>query len=302
MLREQELRRSEAQNMGTWFQPNIVSGKSASILAEARPDQLNESSEERAVRMAYRDAEATEERRHKREQELYGHLSFQPQIDPLSRALGRETGITELSENPRGKALLERACRERERLLGEECSFRPRINELSKRLLAGDGDDEFFQRSYLDKFTPLAWIEGEGAFESMERRQEQVPPHQRPASSRINMIDPDKMARDIRTHLAEKEERRRAELLLSEIRELEGCTFRPSVMPFSPPVVSKPVVVRGFARHLELKNMTARQKTDRELREKEVFSVRNVDKFRRAEDGSTIVQVIFSHSHKIYCD
>jgi hypothetical protein len=290
ILGQQELRRSDARVMGSWFQPILASNKSVSILSKSRPEQLIENTEERVVRMTYRDADAVEDRRQNLERKLYDHFSFRPQIDPLSKSLGRYTGIDELSENPRGKALLERAQRDRERQQNKECSFQPRINKLSRQLLLDD-NDEVFQRTYLNDFTPQTWAEGENAFQATEQRQEQGLAHQRPVSPRINMSEPDKMARDIRTHLAMKEERRRAELVLEEIRQLEGCTFWPSVVPFKPPSISKPVVVRGLGRHLELKHLSVRQKADRGLRENEVFKVRNVDKFRRADDGTTVVQV-----------
>lgn len=136
--------------------------------------------------------------------------------------------------------------------------------------------------------------------------------HHRSNSGRINMKEPEKMANDIRIHLIEKEEKRRSELIAQEINELRECTFHPnissnssnkhihhlydntSIDSLSPPSIAQqqqPIVIRGLGRYLELKQLSIKQKEDAIEREKEVFNVRNVDKYRRAEDGSTIVQV-----------
>ena len=52
-----------------------------------------------------------------------------------------------------------------------------------------------------------------------------------------------------------------------------------------------PVIVRGLSRHIELKKLSLKQKDEAEKREAEAFSVKNVDKYRRGIDGSTIVKV-----------
>ena len=51
------------------------------------------------------------------------------------------------------------------------------------------------------------------------------------------------------------------------------------------------IVIRGLNRHLELRRMAEQLKLEKEQREREAFSVRGVDKYRRPEDASTIVQV-----------
>ncbi len=275
-----------------WFRPETTT-KSAAILAQARPDLLHESPSERAERMVYGEADRREDRLRALDREVYGNIPFRPAIDPLSRALGRESDLTELSENQRGKQIRDLLRRKVEARMNEECSFRPKINELSRQLVQPgllDEDQEFLRR-YDSEFRTRGWAE-ESAFEAMERLQEdaEVP---RPPTTRINMQEPEKMARDIRLCLLEKEERRRAELVVREIEELRECTFHPRVPTYVPenPAVAAPIVIKGLGRHLELKHLSARQKQEAAQREKEVFSVQNVDKFRRAEDGSTIVQV-----------
>ena len=59
--------------------------------------------------------------------------------------------------------------------------------------------------------------------------------------------------------------------------------------------VYAPVVVRGLGRHLELKQMSQKQKEDNARREDEAFTVKNADKYRRPSDGSTIVKPFNFH-------
>jgi hypothetical protein len=137
-----------------------------------------------------------------------------------------------------------------------------------------------------------------------------VPGYQRKCT--VHMQHPERMARDIRQQLLEKEERRRAELVAREIEEMRQCTFKPSIPAYQPPSPqpsitasiyyettgqppsdgpdAPPVVIRGLSRHLELQHLSAKQREDAERRERDAFTVKNVDKFRRAADGSTIVQ------------
>jgi len=56
-------------------------------------------------------------------------------------------------------------------------------------------------------------------------------------------------------------------------------------------VAAEPIVIKGLGRYLELKQMSLKQKAEAMRREKEAFQVKNVDKYRRIEDGSTIVEV-----------
>jgi hypothetical protein len=81
----------------------------------------------------------------------------------------------------------------------------------------------------------------------------------------INMKMPEKMAREIRLREMEKEEKRREELLAREIDEMRECTFQPQTNSYSrlaaaKKASTKPVVVRGLGRHMELQHMIAKKK------------------------------------------
>ena len=80
-------------------------------------------------------------------------------------------------------------------------------------------------------------------------------------------------------------------MVKNELRELEQCTFKPSVVPYDSRKADKgPVVIPGLERHLELQNMTQKKKEEDKRREQEVFSVQNAEEMRNLEDGTTIQQ------------
>ena len=93
---------------------------------------------------------------------------------------------------------------------------------------------------------------------------------------------------------------------------MRQCTFKPSIPTYQPSTLGhqpsitasiyyesqgqafqqldSPIIIKGLSRHLELQNLSMRQKEETEQRERDAFTVKNVEKFRRPEDGSTIVK------------
>jgi len=55
-----------------------------------------------------------------------------------------------------------------------------------------------------------------------------------------------------------------------EMRELEECTFKPSVHPV-PPKEKDPVVIKGLGRHLELQDLAKQMRKDQEEWERKIF-------------------------------
>eukprot|EP01036_Dinobryon_divergens_P033839 gene33839-43723_t len=227
-FRENQRNQLELDKEESWFKPEIDT-KSISIIEKKRPELLSETATERAERMSRQEAQRLEERREKKAAEIYGNISFAPQIDALSKVLGKATGsseyyhhfsslcvnatyhydenllvdLEELSENNRGKHSREILRQKAELEESKECS--PKINDLSK-LLANNVS------------SPIHTPDSAGG------------------------VQANKM--------------------------------------FS----------KGLGRYLELKQMSSRQKEELKQRELDAFSVRNVDKFRRVEDGTTIVE------------
>lgn len=289
--RQETLQKEQAQVTNSWFKPSI-GAKSADIVSKHRPEILLESAEQKMERLSVKDAHDIEERRRRRAAELYGAIPFTPAIDPLSKMLGRTSSIEELMHNRRGAEVRERIRRRVEEEANQECTFHPQINELSKQLLEPCDEDLFLQQ-YNRDYAQVGWAQAGCPLAIDQSIRDSV---QRAQNGRINMQEPELMARNIRLHLLEKEEKRRSELITREIDELKYCTFRPAIESSLASLErqrqdTSPVVIRGLGRYLELKHLTAKQKEDALQREKEVFSVKNVDKFRRPEDGSTMVQV-----------
>ena len=308
--RKEDVRHTqEMEQVKDWFRPSICE-QSGKIIQEQRPDLLLETNEMRIHRLSLQSAEEIKERRRLKAAELYGSLTFTPKIDGLSKVLGKSNSIDELVYNTRGQHIKDSISRKVEADKYRECTFQPRINELSKQLLSVDAlgeDDRFIQRYYEEYSQVRGYNEAVAdacPVNEMERYSGLSREHlSRLHHGRINMKEPERMAHDIRVHLIEKEEKRRSELIAQEINDLRECTFRPNLdnsYSFSSRALSQhqqqqqPVVIKGLNRHLELRYMSVKQREDALAREREVFSVRNVDKYRRAEDGSTIVEVSMS--------
>lgn len=278
------------------FQPRVHRGTEA-ILSSARPEMLLEGPDERARRMSQIEKQRIEAHRRDIEQEVYNEndYSFVPNIDKVSRMLGRSSSIDELHENRRGQRAKMDAVRRAEEITAQECSFRPKIN---RNYTAAEPSGRPYNQVESWDACPVAeeemgvrlgWL-GEHSSQGNRELSKGVQVH---GAMRVNLREPEKMARDIRLHLAEKEEKRREILAEREIAELKECTFCPKVPKNKSSTYSSPVVVRGIARHLELQNLSEQKRRDKALREKEAFEVKNAKKFRKTGDGNTVVEVGF---------
>ena len=136
----------------------------------------------------------------------------------------------------------------------------------------------------------------------------------RTRNKRLNIQEPERMMHDIKIHQLKKEEKSRNEIIIKEINELQECTFKPSLTNSflsyekqrknSDNYEDKeesPVVIRGLGRYLELKYLSKKQKEEALERERNAFNVKNIEKYRRPEDGSTIVEVNSSSSCSSSC-
>jgi hypothetical protein len=292
--KDQERQRAECESTSTWFQPNI--GKSRDIIAEARPEQVVETANERTERLYRTDNEVREYRRKAKETEVYRDMTFEPTIDPLSKQLGQASTLDELVENTKGRDARDAVKRRVQAEAEKECTFMPKIKEyLPEGNLIGDGYAEHGLYAWQGNMNQSMTSIRSAATANTAVTSRQT----------INMHEPEKMAQQIRAGMLAKEERRRQELMHREIDELKDCTFAPKINP--PPSRKQAMVlmgdgesysgnagdapvIRGLGRYLELKVMTIKKAEDAEIREKEVFSVRNAESYRRQEDGATIVQ------------
>jgi hypothetical protein len=86
--------------------------------------------------------------------------------------------------------------------------------------------------------------------------------------------DPDGLAARIGEHERRKQAKLRRMRRAQEYEELEACSFVPKPAAHAPVVSTKPVVVRGLARHLEKVEMAEAKRAEQEQRETEAFVVR----------------------------
>jgi hypothetical protein len=290
-----ERRQAEEEAAANLFKPQIHS-TTENILRDARPELLLEGPEERARRMSEDEQKRIKARKHQLEKSIYNseEYTFAPAIDSVSKALGRDSSIDELYENRRGQRIKMNLIRKANEDIAKECSFTPQTNH-KRDAYAADV-------SLVGARAVPVWESCHGAQEDeLARRQLlRMAPNdasRRPSSAsgvRINLREPERMARDIKYYLAEKEEKRREILAAREINELSECTFEPAVPEFKPTVFKAPVVVRGIARHLELKNLSDKLRKEKADREKNAFKVKNIEKIKRTGDGNTIVEVNFT--------
>lgn len=315
-------RKQEEDAQEAWFRPEI--GKSSAIVAVKRPELLSETDDERSTRLSAQDVADMAARRAAVEREAYKDVTFKPALDPVSAALGKKSSLQDLVDNPKGKSVRERARRQQQEVEEGECSFHPQV--LEYRLDASASSSLYGAGTSSYRYDTQHSIDGWASQTMLPERDARD--SSGVVQAKINIKEPEKMARDIRLHLQEREERRRAELMARELEALRECTFAPSVQPppldagerplisfflslivslhpTPPPLtfshlplapLGQPIVVRGLGRHLELRHLSIKQREEREEREREVFSVKGVDRLRRQEDGGTILRP-FALSH-----
>jgi len=189
-----------------------------------------------------------------------------------------------LYENTRGKRAKDLARQKVEDAVTKGCTFKPKITEYRPK---GSPSTDYDYDQW-----PQCPVEEWGNSSGERHMRDDGGSYLNRTT--INMKQPEKMAREIRVRQLEREEKRRSEIVMREIEELTECTFQPQIPVYSPPPTDEPVVVRGIGRHLELKHLKGKIEEDKRRRAEEVFSVRNVDRFRKAENGQTIVEVRLS--------
>ena len=319
-----------------WFTPNVL--PSAQKSAELRSNHdSHEQPGQRAHRMSIQQAHLHQTRRRELEKRIYHDpevYSWRPVIDPISRKLGRKSSVREqVMQQVNSK-------------ISEECPFKPKINNYVSKPVNNTNTREAYSHSHRPNESSDSCLLNDLLYHTGHNRDRintEVSSQSHAVQSVINMKEPERMARDIRLHLREKEEKRREKLAVKEIEELSKCTFQPDTSatsksyykyahapqppapppyssttpahvsptsflaaeqqqaynselgydPSAPPIPGQQqmVIVRGLNRHLELKRLADQLKVEKRDREREVFTVRGVDKYRDQVDNSTIVEV-----------
>lgn len=293
--KEAKIREEDAKHQ-SWFKPALEES-TVKIIEKHRPEILQETPRERARRLSVEDQREMQNHKKQLEKSIYGSITYTPHIDPISKLFGRKSSIQDLHENPRGKQAQTWAKVKAERAVEEECTFQPQINLKSKKMVEPT-DYDYVYRKYHNEFPSTLGYEENATTATDATHNKSLASHHSSRLQRINFEEPERMLMDIRQRAIEKEEARRQAIIAKEIDELQECSFQPSfVTRYRPESMDdEPIVIRGLGRHMELRDMAMKIKEENQEREFKAFHVVNAEKYRRPEDGSTIVQVCFADS------
>ncbi|KAE8893343.1 hypothetical protein PF003_g22640 [Phytophthora fragariae] len=269
------------------FTPDI--GNAEGVLQQLRPDRCSESNQQKLYRLTYNDQRDAELKKQRLREEQYAQYTFKPEINPVSKALGRPSTLNELSHPVRdiqqdspaskrsppqdrrkagdssasrvalrqyfaNKRFRSRVALEMEEASKAECTFQPTLIA-SKNRNSSVGTNKLYSREPRSR-TKLEWQ----------------------SENLLHLIEAERQKK-----ADEIEAKRNAQ----ELKELEECTFRPNIQKPrrrgtsakgspSPPRDSdaedKPVIVRGLGRFLELRELARQQQAEQKQREQKVFS------------------------------
>lgn len=228
-----ELERRVAEAEHCTFQPAI--GNAEQVLAHTRPALVTESAEERYERLASRDKVTIDTVRAAMQEEYYRQFSFEPELNPVSRRIGRTRTVAEHASDLERQRARERAALALEHERSKECTFQPRLETDPDRVLEHATHPVF----------------------------------------RLNPTDTEGMGDRIRGVLEERERRKEAARREAEYEALKECPFIPETHAGKPVAEPEgPVVVRGLGRHLELRDLALQLAEERARREEEAFKVK----------------------------
>jgi hypothetical protein len=226
---------------------NMEDGKDASFtpaisnksdeLARSRASRDEETIADKMVRLTYSDKQHNNALKEAAQAEFYSQYTYKPKISRKGER-SNPSALDELVNNERAEAVLENTRILVEANFQKGCPFRPSIDKKSQQM----------------------------ATTARAR-----------SSHAVDMRDADSLSTSIASE-RERRERRLQECRASkEFDELNDCTFAPRVNT-SPKQRrarrgSAPVVVRGLARHLELRELAKRQRDERDQREHSAFNV-----------------------------
>ena len=197
--------------------------------------RANESELERTERLAYVDGKRREAIVAHLQQQHFAQYTYRPQIDSISARLARSKTDDELSANPHGKVVKEELARKAADVAKAECPFRPKLGKKSEQLAASTGSRSALAPDSVDQLGERLAAEQVDRAERLEKARRKV-----------------------------------------EAEKLRECTFHPQLgSPIDEQAsgTSKPLVVKGIARHMELKMMAKRQAEDLAQREQKAFLI-----------------------------
>ena len=252
--REKRLKKKAMLENECTFKPEI--GNATAVLQHTRPQRLKESELERVERLSRQDQLRVEKRRQAAQEQYYKQFSHQPIINEISSNLARSKTVDEMASNKFAKKRMDERIRKRDEELKQQCPFEPTFVETR------------IASNYRDKVS-----ENKG---------------------RATVLDPDTIIEKI------ERSRERKQMKIEEIThqnqydEYKMCTFQPSINRSRPKKGNGPVVVKGFGRFLELKELAKKIEEEKSAREDRAFMVEN----SRYRSGNRTVPKPFKLSGK----
>ncbi|OWZ05033.1 hypothetical protein PHMEG_00022951 [Phytophthora megakarya] len=270
------------------FKPNI--GNAEGVLQQLRPERCTESSQQKLYRLAYNDQREAELKKQRLREEEFAQYTFKPEINPVSKALGKSTSLDELSH-----PVL-------------DIEHNPSVSKRSPQEDRRAADDSSTSRVALRQYFANKRFRSRVALEMEEASKAECTfqPTLIASKYRSGNASTSKLySKEPRTrkkvewqsenllHLIEAERQQKADKIeakrnAQELKDLEECTFQPNLdkprrkgksgakgSP-SPPRNSdadeKPVIVRGLGRFLELRELARKQQEEQKQREQKVFA------------------------------
>ncbi|KAH7460800.1 uncharacterized protein KRP23_14506 [Phytophthora ramorum] len=270
------------------FKPDI--GNADGVLKQLRPDRRTESSHQKLYRLTYNDQREAELKKQRLREEQYAQYTFKPEINPVSKALGRSSTLDELSH-----PVL-------------DIQHDPPMSKRSPPQERRSADDSSSSRVVLRQYFANKRFRSRVALEMEEASKAECTfqPSLGASKTRNGSSNAAKMYnREPRSrsklewqsenllHLIEAERQKKSDEIeakrnAQELKELEECTFRPNLQkprrrgksdakgsPSPPRDVEadeKPVIVRGLGRFLELRDLARKQQAEQKQREQKVFA------------------------------
>eukprot|EP00943_MAST-04B_sp_MAST-4B-sp1_P005342 g5342.t1 len=233
--REKRLKKKAMLENECTFKPEI--GNANAVLQHTRPQRLKESELERFERLSHQDQLRIEKRRQVAQEQYYKQFSHQPIINEISSNLARSKTVDEMTSNKFAKKRMDERIRRRDEELKQQCPFEPTLVETR------------IASNYREKVS-----ENKG---------------------RATVLDPDTIIEKI------EKSRERKQMKIEEIThqnqydEYKMCTFQPTINRSRPKKGSGPVIVKGFGRFLELKELAKKIEEEKSAREDRAFMVEN---------------------------
>ena len=183
------------------------------------------------------------------------------------------------------------------RYFEKNCTFAPKINEISKSLAKSKTVQELTDNRKSRQMKHDIAVRREEELKRQCTFQPKVNTSKKakeivqnlPASQyRVNVNEPTKIVKAIATYKKDRETKLRQTRQEVEYEAMKECTFAPDTGGHKVPKSSGPVVVRGLGRYLELKDLAKRLENEKKEREQKAYFVRGASKSTKTQRGATI--------------